>query len=185
MDTFFFYFALTFLTLHAISTIYKKISSPSVSCYCSRNNRDSFTPPIHRATLAVTPGDFCSKLPETFERDIVSRGVSVRGWELKQYIKLGILVKKEKDLLVFNLNWITIATLCAMTENSVLNSKVNSVKQIGSLLINTYFLPCIYLELILILVIQELSIHLPLCLKVGTSHFTFGCLRVKHGGNWD
>lgn len=35
--------------------------------------------PLHRATLAVTPGDFCSKLPETLERDIVSRGVSVRG----------------------------------------------------------------------------------------------------------
>lgn len=70
-----------------------------------------------------------------------------------------------------------------MTANSVLNSKVDSAKQVVSLMINTCYLPCMYLELILISVIQELIVHLPFCLKVGTSHFTFGCLRVKHGGS--
>lgn len=81
--------------------------------------------------LAVIPGDFCSKQPETLERDVISRGVSVHGWKLQQYIKLGISVKKKKkkELLVFNLSWITIATLYAMTENSVLNSKVDSVSR--------------------------------------------------------
>lgn len=104
---------------------------------------------------AVTPGDFCSKQPETFERDIISIGVSVHGWKLQQCIKLGILVRKKrkKDRFVFNLSWIIIPTLCAMTENSVLNSKVDSVKQIVAPLMNTCFLPCMYQELILISVI--------------------------------
>lgn len=50
---------------------------------------------------------------------------------------------EKKDLFLFNLCWIIIPTLCVITENYVLNSKVNSVKQIAPLLINIYILPCI------------------------------------------
>lgn len=144
MDTILLGFAWTFLALQTVSMIHKKIPSPSVSWsyhYCSRNNRESFTPPIHRAMLALSPRDFRGKQPETLERDVVSRASVFMAESFNNILSWAFWWKK--DLLVFNLRWITIPTLCAMTENYVFNSKVDSVKQMAPLLINIYFLPCI------------------------------------------
>ena len=89
--------------------------------------------------LPLIPRDFCGKQPETLERDVISRGSVFMAESLNDILSLAFWWKK--DLFVFNLRWIIIPTLCAMTENDVFNSKVDSVKQIAPLLINIYILP--------------------------------------------